>query len=465
MTNILEILDRSYSGEKIEDEKKWDMRVWGKATKLSKKYNIKYDTRYAIACDNAMADRCFEAAIALLSDVGVYNIGTKRVIRFEEDELRKGIAQLRDNIILGEGKERFMLSHRNIDSFDKVRVMSGHVPCTEDVAPKLYQAMAEVQSLDMIEGFNFYGKVFGRDMQGIVHETIATKFAVSCIRKAIAQSGRPGLHILFYPISPNPASMIAALDPDNGIRKTDAMEISPLPELKIENNLLAVAAATTEYGAFVNSDDISILHGFGGGPDENPIIGVAQSLQVHMTYHVDYNCFAQGLGMDVTKGNLPENLWCRSMVAVAMARNVKSPCFSYVSSGPEPNNERRWMELAARTLVVVTSGAHINIVRPFRSTRCNLLTPLEIEFCNEIADAIVKNKMAREEANKIVMDGLVPKYKPIYDKPLQEREILFKGNSFEELYDLHTLKPKKEHIDGYQAAKKEMEKMGMKFGW
>ena len=69
MINLFDILDRSYSGEKIEDEKQWDLRVWKKAVELSKKYNIKYDPKYIVACDDAMADRCFEAAIALLADV------------------------------------------------------------------------------------------------------------------------------------------------------------------------------------------------------------------------------------------------------------------------------------------------------------------------------------------------------------------------------------------------------------
>lgn len=465
MINLFDILDRSCSGEKIEDEKQWDLRVWKKAVELAKKYSVKYDPKCAVVCDDAMADRCFEAAIALLVNVGVFNVGTQRVIRFEEEEIRKGLCQLRDDLILGDGRDRFVLSHRDPDAFDDVKLMSGHFACSDEVAPKLFQAMAEVQSLDVIEGFNFYAEHRGRPMEGVVHETFGTKAAVSMIRSAITRAGRPGMPILYYPVSPNPAAMIAALDQDNGIRKTDAVEITPLPELKIENNLLAVAVATSEYGAFICSDDTSILYGFGGGPDENPIIGVAQSIQTYLTYRVDFKYLAQGIPIDAQTSSLPECLWCRSMTVLALARNLKTPLFGSAGSGPEPGHEHRWTELAARSMTTIASGGHIDVVRPIRPLRPNLLTPLEIEFCAELARAMVRSEMSREEANRIIMDELVPRYRFLYDTPSKERAAILQGKPFEELYDLNTLKPTHEYLESYRSAKRELKKMGVKFEW
>lgn len=465
MINLFDILDRSHTGEKIKEEKQWDLRVWKKAVELTRDYGIKYDPEYAIMTNDKMADACFEAAVMLLSEVGVFNVGTRKVVKFDQEEIRKGLGQSKDELILGEGRDRFRLERRNVDTYKPVRVMAGHFACTDDIGPRLYQAMAEVQSLDIIEGFNFYGKHAGRQMEGMVHETLAARYQVSSIRKAIARAGRPGMHILFYPTSPHPAAMISALDTANGIRPTDAIEISPLPELKMENNLLAVAVATTEYGAFVNSDCASILGGFGGGPEENALIGIAQDIQVHLTYRCDYCSLANALPIDVEGVSLPAALWSRSMNALAYARNIKTPIFSYVGAGPEPNNENRWRELAAQTMVAVASGAHIDVVRPARPYRPNLFTPLEIEFCSEIANSMVKNKISREKTNEIIMKGLVPKYKPLYDTPARNRYPLLKGNVFEELYDLNTLKPIKEHIDNYHTAKKELTKLGIEFEW
>ncbi len=465
MINLFDILDRSHTGEKIKEEKQWDLRVWKKAVQLARDYGIKYDPKYAVAMNDKMADACFEAAVMLLSEVGVFNVGTQRVVKFDQEEIRKALGQCKDELILGEGRDRFRLGRRNVDAYTPVRVMAGHMPCTDEVGPRLYQAMAEVQSLDIVEGFNFYGKYAGRQMEGMVHETLAARYQVSSIRKAIARAGRPGMHILFYPTSPHPGAMISALDPAHGIRPTDAREISPLSELKIESNLLAVAVATTEYGAFVNSDCGSILGGFGGGPEENVVIGTAHYIQVHLTYRCDYCSLANGLPVDIEGSSLPQALWTRSMSAAAYARNIRTPCFNYVTSGPEPNNENRWRELASQTMISVASGAHIDVIRTGRPYRPNLLSPLEIEFCSEIANSMVKNKISREKINEIIMNGLVPKYKPIYDTPTKDRYPLLKGNPFEELYDLNTLKPTKEHVDNYHAAKKELTKLGIEFEW
>ena len=459
MINLFEILDRSHTGEKIKEEKQWDLRVWKKAVELARDYKIHYDPKDAVVTDDRMADACFEAAVVLLSEVGVFNVGTQRVVRFEQEEIRKALGQSKDELILGEGRDRFRLRGRN--PLEPVRVMSGHFTCTDEVGPKLYQAMAEVQSLDIIEGFNFFGKHAGRQMEGMVHETLAARYEVSSIRKAIARAGRPGMHILFYPTSPHPAAMISTLDPANGIRPTDAIEITPLPELKIESNLIAVAVTTTEYGAFVNSDCTSILGGFGGGPPENAIIGLAQDIQTHLTYRCDYCSLANGLPIDIETVTLPAPLWSRSLNSLAYARNLRTPVFSYVGAGPEPDNENRWRELAAQAMVAVASGSHIDVVRPARSYRPNLFSPLEIEFCSEIATSMVKNKIPREKINEIIMKGLLPKYKPIYDTPSRDRYPLMKGKPFEELYDLNTLKPSKEHVEHYRMAKKELTGLGI----
>jgi hypothetical protein len=53
----------------------------------------------------------------------------------------------------------------------------------------------------------------------------------------------------------------------------------------------------------------------------------------------------------------------------------------------------------------------------------------------------------------------------LVDIPTKDRYPFLKGNKFEELYDLNTLKPIKGHIDQYHAAKKELTKLGIEFEW
>ena len=42
---------------------------------------------------------------------------------------------------------------------------------------------------------------------------------------------------------------------------------------------------------------------------------------------------------------------------------------------------------------------------------------------------------------------------------------MLKGKTFEELYDLNTLKPKKDYLESYRNASRELKKMGVKFVW
>jgi len=59
---------------------------------------------------------------------------------------------------------------------------------------------------------------------------------------------------------------------------------------------------------------------------------------------------------------------------------------------------------------------------------------------------------------------LVPKHKPLYDTPTKNnRYPLLKGNAFEELYDLNTLKPIKEHVENRDIAKQGLTKLEIEF--
>jgi len=61
--------------------------------------------------------------------------------------------------------------------------------------------------------------------------------------------------------------------------------------------------------------------------------------------------------------------------------------------------------------------------------------------------------MTRKQVNEIVK-VLIPKYENMLWDPPQ-------GKSFRELYDLETLKPKKEYLDLYLRVKKELIDMGV----
>jgi hypothetical protein len=72
---------------------------------------------------------------------------------------------------------------------------------------------------------------------------------------------------------------------------------------------------------------------------------------------------------------------------------------------------------------------------------------------------------SRLGGNRILVENWWPIFKPVYDASSRERSAMLKGKTFEELYDLNTLKPKKDYLESYRNASRELKKMGVKFVW
>ena len=93
MITLLEIAERTQTGEKVE-EKKWDMEFFQTISELVKKYGIESPKEHAfINIDDALVERAFEAAIELLEKVGIYCITTRRRVKLARDEILTAIGE------------------------------------------------------------------------------------------------------------------------------------------------------------------------------------------------------------------------------------------------------------------------------------------------------------------------------------------------------------------------------------
>ncbi len=458
--SISEIIDRALTGTK-KKEKKYNLNRFEIATNLAKEYNIEYKSTNALATNNE-ADKAFDAAIDLLCRMGVRVEGTNRIIELSKEEIFGSLNSLKSNIIIGKGKDRVVLYHRSNKSKKPPVIMTGHNRCSEEVAPKLYQAMAECMYSDIIEGYSAE-TIHGEKISGRPHEVQAAQEEAMILRGALVRAGRPGLHILYYPTSTRPECFLATLGEENGIRPTDALEVSPLLGLTVESSLLGIIHKIKEYGAFINSGCGSIIGTYSGGPESSAITSIAQNIVGHVIYKADYlSGSVMPMDMDLFGGDL-KSLWGRDLLARALSRNVSAPFFIYAGDGCEPNNVQRWRGLAMNTVQVAMAGVHFDSMRTSRPMRDNLFSPLEIEFQAEVYNSVLKCNMTIEEANDIILK-LRNKYDPIF-KPdnANERYKLLKGKPFEKLYDLHSLTPVPEHLESYKYAKKELEKLGLEF--
>ena len=241
MITLYEIAERTQTGEKVE-EKKWDMEFFQTINKLLKKYHIQTpDIHCYVNMDDELPERAFEAAIEFLEKTGIYCITTRRRVRLTREEILTAIHEAPTEILMGEGRDRRVWKQRRIEEKEKLNVCPGHhTPFTEDLAGLVVSNFAQIPRTDFIEGFNF-AKVDGREIMGPPMEVYASRRQVGWMREGVRKAGRPGLAIVYYPINTRAEDLICAMDPDHGLRRTDGILLSLLPDLKMEQDMLSAA--------------------------------------------------------------------------------------------------------------------------------------------------------------------------------------------------------------------------------
>lgn len=87
MVDFLDLYERSLSGP-IMSEKDFDIEVFIPAlNKVVREYEIMYDGANPVPFNDQLADTLYQASVDFLSQVGVYCMGTNRIIKFSKREI------------------------------------------------------------------------------------------------------------------------------------------------------------------------------------------------------------------------------------------------------------------------------------------------------------------------------------------------------------------------------------------
>ena len=87
-------MDRAYNTGPLMKVEKFDLEVFRKATDLKNKFGVQFNPEVPVPESDELADRVFQAGIELFVDVGIYNAGSERVIRFSRDEIEEALGDL-----------------------------------------------------------------------------------------------------------------------------------------------------------------------------------------------------------------------------------------------------------------------------------------------------------------------------------------------------------------------------------
>jgi methylamine--corrinoid protein Co-methyltransferase len=440
------------------DEDAWNMGLFNKMNDLTQRYEVLYPNDGSFfSMDDELADRAFRAAVDFLVETGVYCITTGRIIQFTEEEVLSTIKGMPKAITVGEGRDARTIKQRDLEEKDSVGQCPGHhAPFTEELAPLVVKNFAQVPSGDYIEGFNFT-EVDGREIFGMPLEVYAAKREASWMRQGVAKAGRPGMAIAYYPINTRAAVMIAPIDPDNGLRPTDGILLSVLPDVKVEQDYVTAAIVWEEYGGFkVNGGGGGFVGGFAGGFGGAIIEAIAKSLAGFIVYR-DTLCATGAYDVTTTTTNKlsanPRLSWANSVVLQAMHRHSDAICFGAEGHSSGPGTETHLWELAFTAIRAPINGANMYIPRHSRAQINASQTPLEPEWMYEVADATIRSGLDRSAASEL----LVKAGEKMEGRPPEEPIHVL------ECYDWVNHRPKAAYEKIYLEVKEHLSSLGLDF--
>ncbi len=434
MVNLLDFMERATSSP-IMSENDFNMKVLiPNIRKIVKEFDIKYSPENPVPDDDAFADRLFEAAIEFLISTGIYCDDTNRIIDFSREEILLAVKNFPEGSSFGEGRDKRLFKARKPE--DKkppwCHVGTGILATSEDIALAQVEGYGSIQQASSIS-IPAFGQV--RDMKvigGSPLEVIATTNAVQAGRKALTRAGRPGLPIVNLISSAiTSTGTIAGSHPNFGLRPSDGWLIDFIAEMRVNFESLNRLAFAQITGGNIGSTALPVFGGYAGGAEGTALMMVAYYLAGMLLFQGTYHLTGPihfRYGCSTTR----EILWVFSVAGRSTSRNTNYPAIGLAYASAGPATKMYFYEAAAAVLSIVTSGyGAVQTVHPAKAIIDDGVTPLEAQFCAELAYAITGMKAGK--ASELV-NKLLEKYeKNITSAP--------SGQTYQECFNVTTGKP------------------------
>jgi len=449
-------MNRAITGKPCS-ERDYDLKIFStKLREVVKEYDIKYDPENLVPSDNSLADNIFKAAFDFYCEVGTYCKDTERIIKFDENEIKKGLKTAPSKLLFGEYTDARTLVPRKPESKTPpwCFIGAGGAPVSsEEIFLKLVEGYASIPLANSITTPALTSVSGIRIRPGTPLEILGTIRNIVFAREALRRAGRPGLPIMNALATASTAvALNTTLHPDYGLRKTDGYLIGILAELKTNFDLLnkICALQSLGYGGGVCAEYGPLFGGYCGGPEGTAVAAVAGSLMGVLVYQAGWH-LSFPTHINYTSNSTPELLWVTSVFAQAISRNTHllSLHLNYTAAGP--CTEMCLYEIAAQRLAAVPSGVSIESVGVGKARHEDYLTPMEPRFAAEVAHATAG--MRRANANEIAKHLASLYIDNISNPPL--------GMKYQECFDVKTGKPSRKCLEIYNKVKKELRELGL----
>ena len=450
-----EIMERSKTGPLMDEDDFLPKRYTPTLKKLIQKYEIKYDPDNPCPSDDDMADRIWQAAWELFTEVGYYNTDTHRIILVSDEEIKEALYTAQDQYWVGAGKDARLLKHRSVeDPHPPFCIFSPDITVDEKYHQSMCMAYLKEPLLDGLCG-PILEETFGHlitsagptEISGCIHH-------ISNQKMAARLAGRPGIFMVAVGTAEHDSGQIAVSNEQWGVQTTDARLVGALTEFKTADTLLNRALHYAQYGCFTGHLTGAIYGGWCLGSEGTAITTVAYSLiglvvhgavfNQHFPFHLNY-------GSNTTR----ELLWAIAMAGTALSRNSSLLYTSNGFANAGPMTEMLFRETAVHAMVSTVTGWHLWEMASTRNKHRNRATPLEARLGCEAGHAVARQGLTRSQVNDIALKLLAAYEDKAADAPL--------GSEYHECYHAETATPTQAHLDMYRRIKDEIADLGVTF--
>jgi len=237
-----------------------------------------------------------------------------------------------------------------------------------------------------------------------------------------------------------------------GIRKTDALEIGTIHEMKVDFDTMNKVAFSMAAGNLIFAENGVILGGLAGGPAGVAVVTAAYNpVDLLVLRGAVQHPFPTHFDLGVTSAR--DTIWARSVSNQAVTRNSALPVVNVGYSAAGPMTRMLFYEHCAWVIASVVSGGSVEVGASARGTALDYTSPVEPLLASEVAHAVAG--MSRKEANDVVK-ALLEKY----ESQLREPPV---GKKYQECCDPVTGEPKQELLELYLKIRREItDRFGVK---
>jgi len=456
--NILPtVVKRSENGPYMK-EADFERALSKRTAELVKQHGLKFSPQTPVPSDDDMADRLYQAGLELFLDMGAYNQTTERRILFSREEVVEVVGRARSKLVLGTGKDAIIMQRRDVESLTPAVVLSGPTgtPASEKYHPLILLSCAQEPLVDMLGAGSVSTYMGHQIIPGTPLEIFGARRDAVVARDAVRKAGRPGMHISDVAVPLTCQGKMAAVDPEYGLRPSDAFLVSQMVELKTDYDQLSRVAYLQGIGMHIVDLMTPLIGGLGGGAEGTALVTIACHILGVVLYDASYHMMSH-THMRWVNNTDRMGLWMQAMVGQALSRNTPIPALNDIYCVSGAGAEELLWEVAAGAVAGTPSGMNMQGAGCTGGFKTDHTTGLEARFIAEVSHACLG--MTRLQANELVLELLTH-----YEKTFNEPD---RGLPFPEVYDEDTVEPKEQWLEKYHKVRQAVIKMGLDLdgGW